>query len=70
MAKKTPKVPNSTVSKYPRHQARLDNWVGPMQHVADGVSSDPAIRWSPDYRKGVRKYTGEEQQGPPEVEIN
>lgn len=41
---KMPKIPNSTVSKYPRKHASLDTyWVGKDQFVADGVSTDPEM---------------------------
>jgi hypothetical protein len=35
-----PKVSNSSVNKG-KGQARLSHWVGPHQHVADGIASDP-----------------------------
>lgn len=34
------KVTNSAVNKG-SHQARLDHWVGPHQHVGTGISTDP-----------------------------
>ena len=70
MAKARSKVPNSTISKYPRAKASLDSyWMGPSQHIADGVSSDPATRWSQTEKAGAKRQQGEEAGGPPEVEI-
>jgi hypothetical protein len=28
----------------PRHHATLDYWYGPMQHTADGASTDPKMQ--------------------------
>lgn len=53
MPKKTPKW-NSTVNKAARERASLDHWIGPSQHIGDGVSSDPAIKWDAG-QPGVRR---------------
>ena len=36
-----PKIQNSTASKAPRPSPDLTHWVGPHQHIKDGVASDP-----------------------------
>lgn len=36
------KITNSAANKSTKEQTRLDHWYGPAQHVADGVSTDPA----------------------------
>lgn len=45
MAKKTSKGNGSAFLKTGRNSASLDHWLGPSQHLGDGVSSDPAIKW-------------------------
>jgi hypothetical protein len=58
-----------TISKYPRKNATLDAyWLGPSQHLGDGPSTDPAIRWNVP-KPGTKRQQGEEAGGPPEVEI-
>lgn len=66
MAKKTSKG-NSAIYRTGRTSASLDHWVGPTQHLGDGVSTDPKMREG--YFQGVKRQQGEEAGGKPRVEI-
>lgn len=50
-------------TKYPRANANLDHWIGPSQHLGDGVSTDPAMKWDEPKAGVVRHDKGEEVEG-------
>lgn len=61
MAKKSSLIKPYT--KYPRAQAQLDHWVGPMQHWTQGVSTDPVHEEVPPGSLKSKQYVKKEQKG-------
>lgn len=52
-----------TIGPPPRKHATLDHWAGPMQHCADGMTTDP-MRTPNDRKAGPKKTSGREPQTP------